>query len=138
VNPYDRFHADPFISKVDADRLMSKWVEASILEGFADITFVPDVTQQPRAFCTVRYHKAKWDRWRLRLSQPVFSAVGTEFKGWYKKLISEICYHLKELGAQHAYMATQATNSAVVWTWESLGYRYGKSEHILRKIIKRT
>ena len=135
VNPYDRFHADPFIAKQDADRLMCKWVEASIAEGFADITFVPDVPKPPTAFCTVRYHRDKWERWGLRLAQPVFSAVSPEFKGWYRKLISEISYHLKEAGAQHAYMTTQATNSPVVWTWESLGYRYGKCEHILRKLL---
>ena len=135
VNPFDRFHADPFISRAQADGLMCKWVEASILDGFADATFVPDVAE-PKAFCTVRYHKDKWDRWGVRLAQPVFSAVAPEFKGWYKKLISEISYHLKEQGAQHAFMTSQSTNSAVIWTWESLGYRYGKSEHILRKIVR--
>ena len=30
ANIYDRFHSDPFISKRDAERLMHKWVEASI------------------------------------------------------------------------------------------------------------
>ena len=133
VNPYDRFHADPFITRQQADRLMCRWVEASILEGFADITCVPD-TARPKAFCTVRYHREHWDRWGVRVTQPVFSAVAPEFKGWYRKLISEISYHLKDMGAQHAFMTSQATNSAVLWTWESLGYRYGKTEHILRKI----
>ena len=104
-------------------------------EGFADVTFVPDAPQ-PKAFCTVRYHKDKWERWGLRLAQPVFSAVAPEFKGWYRKLISEITCHLIEQGAQHAFMTTQSTNSAVVWTWESLGYRYGKAEHILRRITR--
>jgi dTDP-4-amino-4,6-dideoxy-D-galactose acyltransferase len=135
VNPFDRFHADPFITRAQADRMMVKWVEASILEGFADLTLVPDAAA-PRAFCTLRYHKDHWERWGIRLTQPVFSAVAPEFKGWYKKLISEISYHLKSESAQHAYMTTQSTNSAVLWTWESLGYRYGKSEHILRKILR--
>ena len=134
VNPYDRFHADPFISRSDADRLMTRWVEASVLDGFADVTFVPDVPR-PKAFCTVKYHRDKWAQWGLRLTQPVFSAVAPEFKGWYMKLISEISYHLKDLGAEHAYLTTQATNSVVLRIWESLGYRYGKAEHILRKVI---
>jgi len=135
VNPFDRFHADPFISDAHADRMMCTWVEASILSGFADITIVPDVAE-PKAFCTVKYHKDKWDRWGLAVAQPVFSAVAPEFKGWYRKLISEISFHLKEQGARHAFMTTQSTNPAVIWTWESLGYRYGKSEHILRKILR--
>jgi dTDP-4-amino-4,6-dideoxy-D-galactose acyltransferase len=135
INAYDRFHADPFITRTQADDMMCRWVEASVCEGFADVTFVPDAPQ-PKAFCTVRYHKDKWERWGLRLAQPVFSAVAPEFKGWYRKLISEITCHLIEQGAQHAFMTTQSTNSAVVWTWESLGYRYGKAEHILRKITR--
>lgn len=134
VNPYDRFHSDPFISPKDADRIMYKWVEASIVEGFADATLVPDVPS-PTAFCTVRYHHNEWEKWGLRLAQPVLSAVSSEFKGWYRKLISEVNYHLCEIGAEHAYLATQTTNIPVVRVWESLGYTYGKSEHVFRRII---
>ena len=135
VNPFDRFHADPFVTRAQADRMMATWVEASIVSGFADITLVPDV-EEPRAFCTVKYHRDKWDRWGLAVAQPVFSAVAPEFKGWYPKLISEVSYHLRAQGARHAFMTTQSTNSAVISTWESLGYRYGRSEHILRKVLR--
>lgn len=134
VNPFDRFHSDPFISKVDADRLMVRWIEASINEGFADVTIVPDVSE-PTAFCTVKYHRDCWNRWGLKLSQPVFSAVSPEFKGWYRKLISEINYHLRDVGAEHSYLATQITNISVTWVWESLGYRLGKGEHIFRLVL---
>ncbi len=134
VNIYDRFHADPFISPVSADRMMRKWVEASILESFADVTLVPDVTE-PTAFCTIKYHVNSWPKWQLNLGQPVFGAVGPEFRGWYKKLISEVNYHLKEVGAQHTYLTTQITNRAVLRAWESLGYSFGKGEHILRIVL---
>lgn len=134
VNPFDRFHSDPFISEEDANRLMYRWVEASIREGFADITVVPDQAN-PAAFCTVRYHKDKWPVWNLNLAQPVFSAVSAEYRGWYRKLISEINCHLREIGAEHSYLATQVTNRTVLWVWESLGYRFGKGEHIFRIIL---
>lgn len=135
VNEFDRFHADPFIQKEDADRLMYRWMEASIGEGFADVTIVPDC-ERPAAFCTVKYHEDKWSTWGLKLSQPVFSAVSTEFRGWYRKIISEINCHLLERGAEHSYLATQVTNKAVVRVWESLGYRLGKGEHIFRLILE--
>jgi dTDP-4-amino-4,6-dideoxy-D-galactose acyltransferase len=96
---------------------------------------VPDC-QAPKAFVTVRYHQDKWDHWGLRLGQPVFSAVSSEFKGWYRKLISESHHHLRDVGAQHVYMTTQPTNAAVLWIWEQLGYHYAKTEHILRKILR--
>jgi len=135
VNPFDRFHADPFIDRADADRLMERWVSTSVVENFADVTIVPD-SLDPTAFCTVRYHKDHWESWGLRLAQPVFSAVGPEFKGWYRRIISEINYHLHdEVGAEHSYLVTQITNTAVTWVWESLGYRLGKGEHVMRLIL---
>jgi hypothetical protein len=134
VNPFDRFRSDPFIAREDADRLMERWIEASINEGFADVTIVPDAAE-PTAFCTVRYHRDSWNRWGLKLSQPVFSAVSPDFKGWYRKLISEINYHLQDIGAEHSYLVTQITSTSVTWVWESLGYRLGKGEHIFRIIL---
>lgn len=134
INPYDRFHADPFITSEDADRLMYRWVEASIRDGFADTTIVPDLPQ-PKAFCTIKYHKNKWSKWGMNIAQPVFSAVSRENGGWYRRLISEINYHLLEIGAEHSFLATQITNRAVIRVWESLGYRFGKGEHILRLVL---
>jgi dTDP-4-amino-4,6-dideoxy-D-galactose acyltransferase len=134
VNEFDRFHADPFIDRENADRLMYRWVEASIRDGFADITIVPD-RKNPGAFCTVKYHRDKWPVWSLKLSQPVFSAVSAGFSGWYRKLISEVNCHLKAEGAEHSYLSTQVTNSAVIRVWESLGYRFGKGNHVLRLVL---
>lgn len=134
VNLYDRFHSDPFIAKEDANRLMRKWVEASIAESFADITLVPDVSN-PGAFCTVKYHRDNWNGWNLKMAQPVFSAVSREFKGWYQKLISEVHYHLQQMGAEYSYVSTQTTNKAVIWVWEKLGYRFGRAELVLRIVL---
>jgi hypothetical protein len=135
VNMYDRFHSDPFIAPEDANRLMYKWVEASIRENFADVTIVPNFPK-PTAFCTVRYHKDKWVKWKLNLSQSVvLGAVGPEYRGWYRKLISEINYHLNEMGAEHAYVSTQVTNKPAVHTFESLGYRFGRCEHVFRMVL---
>jgi hypothetical protein len=134
VNPYDRFHADPFIDPERADALMRQWVHASLTQGFADATVVPSAPQ-PTAFCTVKYHRDQWDSWGLRLAQPVLSAVSTAYRGWYKKIMSEVSYHLKDLGAEHAYMVTQVTNRAVIKTWERLGYSFGKAQHIFRIVL---
>jgi dTDP-4-amino-4,6-dideoxy-D-galactose acyltransferase len=133
VNPYDRFHADPSLDAQDVGRLMARWVEASVLDGFADVTFVPDVPR-PSAFITVNYHRKEWDRWGLRLAQPIFGAVAPEFKGWYLKLLSEINYHLREIGAAHTIVCTQVTNKAVLRCWEKMGYHYGQAEHVFRAL----
>ena len=132
VNPFDRFHADPAISSDEADRLMEEWVRASVLRGFADATIVPDV-ERPEAFCTVKYYREHWDGWGMRLSQPVLSAVSPRHKGWYVHLISEVEEHFRGIGAEHALVVTQLTNNAVFRSWEKLGYRFGKGEHVFSK-----
>lgn len=135
VNAYDRFHADPFIPPADADRLMSRWVRASVTEGFADATYVPDHSA-PEAFCTTRRHEAEWGRWGKHLVQPVvLGAVAPSFKGWYRKLISEICCLLAEEGGEHAYFVTQITNRAALRSVEALGFRIGRGEHIFRIVL---
>lgn len=134
VNPFDRFHADPAISEASADRLMERWVEASVAGGFADATIVPDV-DAPEAFCTAKFHREHWEGWRCKLSQPVLSAVSPRHKGWYVKIISELDEYLRSIGAQHSFLITQITNNAVIHSWEKLGYRFGKGEHIFRKLL---
>lgn len=134
VNRFDRFHADPALDPARVDALMRVWVENSILAGFADATLCAD-TPSPRAFCTARYHEASWSAWEKRLAQPVFSAVDTGMKGWYRRIISELTYHLRARGAEHAFMITQAANKAVIHVWESLGYRFGRGENVFRLLL---
>lgn len=134
VNPFDRFHSDPEISTSLADKMMEKWVEASIRDGFADATIVPDEAS-PEAFFTLKAHKQHWDGWGLKLTQPVLSAVAPRHKGWYMKLISEANEFFREQGAQHSFITTQVTNNAAIRSLEKLGYRFGKGEHVFRKKI---
>ncbi len=134
VNPFDRFHVDPALDPKKVDELMRVWVENSILGGFADYTIVND-DPQPRAFCTAKFHRNAWPVWEKKLAQPVLSAVSPDLKGWYRRIIVELSYHLRDQGAEHAYMVTQATNKAVVHVWESLGYRFGRCENVFRRLL---
>lgn len=133
-NQFDRFHADPAIIPADADRLMEEWVRASIEDNFADATIVPDV-EEPEAFCTAKYHREHWAGWGLKLSQPVLSAVSKRHRGSYVRIISELDEHLRSIGAEHSFLATQVTNNAVIRSWEKLGYQFGKGEHVMRILL---
>ncbi len=134
VNPYDRFHADPLFCGEAADRLMRRWVHASISEGFADGVMVPNVPT-PGAFLTFKAYQERWKTWGRAIGQAPFGAVSPAFRGWYLKLISEVCYHLQVAGAEHFYMVSQATNNAVVRCWEKLGLKYGKNEVVFRALL---
>jgi dTDP-4-amino-4,6-dideoxy-D-galactose acyltransferase len=133
-NPYDRFHSDPFFTAEQADQMMTRWVEAS-LEGFADEVVVPDVPA-PEAFCTVKYHREEWARFGVRLAQPVvLGAVARPFRGWYRRLISEILCRMQEQGVEHGYLTTQTSNRAAIAVFERLGFRHGAGEHVLRLVL---
>ncbi|GAA4354578.1 hypothetical protein GCM10023185_16560 [Hymenobacter saemangeumensis] len=131
-NSFDRFHADPIFSPEKADEFLATYVQQSI-RGFADVVLVPDCPgEAPGAFLTANYQRELWPALGLPVAKMVLSAVsGASRQGWYKKLISEMSYHLREQGAVYAFMNTQATNRAVFHTWESLGYRLGGTTHIL-------
>lgn len=135
VNLYDRFHADPEIAEADAARLMATWVEQSVLGRFADVTIVPDVPE-PTAFVTYRYHQDKWARWGINLVQGVLSAVAADSRGWMGKLAPEVNHHLRTIGATHSFGSTQVTNRPIIWFAEEGGGRFGKCEHVLRKVLK--
>jgi dTDP-4-amino-4,6-dideoxy-D-galactose acyltransferase len=136
-NDYDRFHADSVFPKDLADNFLAEYVEQAI-KGFCDIVLVPDVPGvKVHSFLTANYNKSEWSDLGCSVSKMVLSAVSSQTnKGWYIKLISEMTYHLKEIGAQAIYMSTQPTNRAVIKTWEKLGYKYGASTHILSNSYK--
>lgn len=134
VNPFDRFHADPAITPEDANRMMHEWVRASIAATFADATIVPDL-EAPEAFCTVKHHQEHWEGWKLKLGQPVLSAVSPRHRGWYVRIIAAVHEHLRSVGAEHSFLVTQITNNAVIRSWEKLGYQFGKGEHVFRRLL---
>lgn len=131
-NEYDRFHADDVFETSIADSFLGTYVEQSI-NGFADMVITPDESVAPSdSFLTARYLKHEWPILGQPISKMILSAVSaTTNKGWYKKLISEMTYLLKEEGATGIFMNTQSTNRAVLHTWHSLGFELGSTSHIL-------
>jgi dTDP-4-amino-4,6-dideoxy-D-galactose acyltransferase len=135
VNIYDRFHADLSYNTKKADEFLSTYIEES-LKGLADCVIVPDESvAPPDAFVTAKYMKKEWEEIDKKVSKMVLSAVSSETcRGWYIKLISEMAYHLKNIGADWAYMHPATTNKAVIYSYEKLGCKYGKCVHILSYI----
>jgi dTDP-4-amino-4,6-dideoxy-D-galactose acyltransferase len=135
VNIYDRFHADPFITKDEADRLMEQWIKASLTKDFSDIVMVPDLPGPPAAVVTGRYLKHNWEQWNLNIGQVVLGASNGQAQGWAVKLLSELIYHFCDIGTQHLYFSTQVTNVRIIKLCEHLGLHVGKTEFVFRKVI---
>lgn len=134
INPYDRFHADPFIERAAVERLMERWIAESIAGNMADVTIVPDVPE-PAAFMTFRYHRDKWSRWKLNVVQAVLSAVSPEHLGWLGWLRPEAHYHFHRLGAKFLCGSTQITNTTMMWLFQEEGCHFGKYQHIFRLVL---
>lgn len=134
VNPFDRFHADPFIDPAAAARLMERWVEQSVLGKMADLMIVPDAPA-PGAFVTYRLHRQNWPRWGVNLAQGVLSAVAPEFMGWMGDLDPEMQCRLHDLNVQWSFGSTQVTNRAILWFAQEVGARFGRCEHVLRIVL---
>lgn len=130
-NDFDRFHADEVFDSKQGDEFLATYIESS-LKGFADIVIVPDEKgTPPDAFLTANYLKDEWEKIGCKASKMVLSAVSSKTcKGWYKKLISEMTYHLKENGAEIIFMHPAITNRATIHVYESLGYKFGQASHI--------
>jgi dTDP-4-amino-4,6-dideoxy-D-galactose acyltransferase len=131
-NDYDRFHAETIFNTQLADEFLATYIEESI-NGFADYVMVPNEKNiKPDAFLTANYLKNDWGSINEKISKMVLSAVSSEScKGWYIKLISEMAYHLKSIGADYAFMHPATTNKAVIHSYEKLGCKYGKCVHVL-------
>lgn len=134
VNIFDRFHADDFFSVDEADRFLAKYTENSVL-GFADEVLVP-AEGAANAFLTANYVNSPRCLNNKKIAKMVLSAVASERRGWYVKLIGEMTQKFKDQGVDIAFMTTQSTNRAVLKVWGSFGYRFGKSSHILSKYCR--
>ncbi len=130
-NAFDRFHADGIFNPEKADEFLATFVEESV-KGFADHTIVPfESGTPPDAFVTAKVLKDEWPLIGERVSKMVLSAVSSEHcRGWYKKLISEMAYLLKNEGADYAFMHPASTNRAVIHTYETLGCKLGQVSHV--------
>jgi hypothetical protein len=113
---------------------METWIRASLLQGFADATFVPD-TQSAGAVCTVKYHKDKSAAWNTSIAQLVIAMASPRPGNGFVGTISEVNYHLKELGIDHVTFSTQITNRSIARVGGHLGFKFGKGEYVFRLLL---
>jgi len=133
-NSFDRFSADPFITKADTRRLMETWLRASVLHGFADATFIPD-TPSPGAVCTVKYHQDKSAAWNTSIGQMMLAMASPRSGNGLVGLISEVNQHMKERGIDHMVFSTQIANRSAIRVGEHLGYKIARGEYVFRRLL---
>jgi RimJ/RimL family protein N-acetyltransferase len=133
-NPFDRFNADPFIDRDAARRLMETWIRASIVQGFADATIVPD-TATPAAFCTLKYHRDREAVWGRSIAQMMLAMSEPGTGTWLVGVISELAYHLKEMNVDHVFFTTQIANRSAIRVAEHCGFTFGRGEYVFRLLL---
>ncbi|SNR69802.1 hypothetical protein [Hymenobacter mucosus] len=131
ANPYDRFHADPFFTKQQADTFLAEYAAAAVA-GYCNEVLVPnDPDVVLDSFLALSYF-ASSSTSGLDVARAVLAAVGPANKGWHRKLLSEALYRAKDNHASVMLMTTQATNRAAVHNAEQLGFRLGTVTHTIR------
>jgi hypothetical protein len=134
-NPYDRFNSDPFIGRDEAHRLIAEWIRASIVDGFADGTMIPD-SPDPGALCTFKYHRDKAAAWGMSIGQLVLGVAAPRMHNRFLGVVADINFHLQALGFDYVIFVTQITNRNSQRVGAHLGYEYGgRGEYVFRMLL---
>jgi ribosomal protein S18 acetylase RimI-like enzyme len=117
---YDRFHADPLIPDIAADRIHREWVTGS-LEGRADVVFVAGLKGEAGGFCACILRGEKYCRtgWIDML------AVDPDFRRERlgESLVAAARKYFRENGAATAALCTQKRNRPALNLYRKLGFR---------------
>ena len=133
-NPYDRFNADPFIGGNEAHRLIAEWIRASLVDGFADGTIIPDAPN-PGALVTFKTHRDKADAWGLSIGQMILAVAAPRMDNGFLATVAAVQQHLKERGFDHLVYCTQLTNRTTLRVGRHFGYEHGRGEYVLRMVL---
>lgn len=133
-NPYDRFNSDPFIGRDEAHRLIAEWIRASIVDGFADGTMIPD-SPDPGAVLTFKYHRDKAAAWGVSIGQLVLGVAAPHRHNRFLGAIAEVQFHLQALGFDYLVYGTQITNRTSLRMGEHFGYTHGRGEYVFRILL---
>lgn len=133
-NPYDRFNSDPFVGAENARRLIARWIRASIVDGFADVTLIPD-SPAPGSLMTVKYHRDKAAAWGATVGQKVLAIASPRSDNRMIGLVSETMYHAREQGCDHMLFSTQIANRKLIRCGEHVGYKFGRGEYVFRILL---
>lgn len=124
VNPFDKYHADPFFSESEAGQYLATYIE-NCVKGFAERVFVPDLNEPPFSFAALsRLILSGWTS-ALPIFRIPLTACLPANKGWHYDLCLAALHYARSKEAACLVMTTQATNKAVIHNCEKLGFKLG-------------
>jgi dTDP-4-amino-4,6-dideoxy-D-galactose acyltransferase len=128
VNPFDRYHSDPFFSEDEASAYLQTYIE-NCLKGLSEVVFVPDLESQPASFAALnKLNLPDFSIYRIPLT-----AALQENNGWHYHLCLAALQYAKAQQADALIMTTQSGNKAVIHNCEKLGFKLGSTFHIFSK-----
>lgn len=132
VNAFDKYHADPFYRKEEADAYLETYIQ-NCVNGFAELVFVPDLAEPPASFVALsRMEDNRFSNDALLYRIPLTACL-PENKGWHFHLCLSALHYAHSKGAKCLVMTTQSTNKAVIHNCEKLGFKLGSCSHIFSK-----
>jgi len=128
VNPFDRYHSDPFFTEEEASAYLQTYIE-NCLKGLSEVVFVPDLESRPASFAALnKLNLPNSSIYRIPLT-----AALQENNGWHYHLCLAALQYAKVQQADALIMTTQSGNKAVIHNCEKLGFKLGSTFHIFSK-----
>jgi GNAT superfamily N-acetyltransferase len=127
-----RFHMDPFLDNIKANRLLKESAMNSVLRGFVDIMFVAEDEGKIVGYYSGKKKYIK--EFNLNIGEAVISAVDKHYRG--KGIFSLLDSHLLNWFADNtdfAEMGTYLANDPVHKTWIGKGLELIRGTHQFSK-----
>lgn len=111
---YNRFYNDPLITKTQANRIFSEWINNCVMGSAADLVFVYEINNNIFGFIAVKKN-----------GNVVLIAVSTKKRGLGigKFLIKYSLQYFRDIGLKSSTIETQMTNIPALKAYQNCGYK---------------
>ena len=128
---FDRFHADPVLSSVVADRVHETWTRNCCLGIAADVVMVADEGGRVASYVTCKIDRSK-HRGVIIL---VATAEWARGRGAARRASSAALHWFRSQRADAVEVGTQLRNIPAARLYESLGFRLIRTGLTFRKLL---
>lgn len=134
---FDRFHADPALTKAKADKLHEVWVRNSCSGAAADAVVVATDARQVLAYVTCRVEKRLQSLLRKSFGTIVLVATASEARGRGAARVATYgaLQWFQQHGVDYVHVGTQLRNVPASRLYEQCGFRLVDVSLTLRRIF---
>jgi RimJ/RimL family protein N-acetyltransferase len=132
---FDRFHADPALPAVVADRVNETWTRNCCLGSAADAVVVAEEEGRVASYVTCQADSQADRQARNGIIVLVATAVWARGRGAARRASAAALHWFAERGIETVEVGTQLRNIPAARLYESLGFRLTRTSLTFRKVL---